>query len=160
MIKGIFGLAATGMLALSGCTMADGSSAQPADSAAAADASNRLVDTNWQLVEFQSMDDAQGTSRPKNPDKYTMSLGAGGNAALGLDCNRGTGTWTGADGTSGSITFGPIASTKALCGPDTMGEKLARDFGYVRSYIMRGGRLYLSLMADGGIYVWEPAPDN
>jgi len=28
---------------------------------------------------------------------------------------------------------------------------------YVRAYLLRNGRLHLSLMADGGILVWEPA---
>ena len=30
--------------------------------------------------------------------------------------------------------------------------------GFVRSFVLREGRLYLSLMADGGILVWEPDP--
>lgn len=30
-----------------------------------------------------------------------------------------------------------------------------RDLGYVRSYLLRDGRLYMSLMADGGIYEWR-----
>jgi para-nitrobenzyl esterase len=34
---------------------------------------------------------------------------------------------------------------------------VARDLGYVRSYRLKNGRLYLSLMADGGIYEWRPA---
>jgi hypothetical protein len=27
---------------------------------------------------------------------------------------------------------------------------------YLRSYLLTDGKLYLSLMADGGIYAWEP----
>jgi len=30
---------------------------------------------------------------------------------------------------------------------------------YVRSYTLKDGKLYLSLMADAGIYVWEAEPE-
>ena len=36
-------------------------------------------------------------------------------------------------------------------------ERVARDLGHVRSYLLKDGRLFLSLMADGGIYEWQPA---
>ncbi|MCU0812246.1 MAG: hypothetical protein MUE59_14660, partial [Thiobacillaceae bacterium] len=32
----------------------------------------------------------------------------------------------------------------------------ARDLAHVRSYLLKDGKLYLSLMADGGIYEWAP----
>jgi hypothetical protein len=35
-----------------------------------------------------------------------------------------------------------------------MDESIVAQSGYVRSYLLRDDRLYLSLMADGGIYVW------
>jgi len=31
-----------------------------------------------------------------------------------------------------------------------------KDVGNVRSYVIRNGHLYLALMADGGIYEFEP----
>jgi hypothetical protein len=37
-----------------------------------------------------------------------------------------------------------------------MDVQIARDSEYVRSFLLRDGRLYLDLMADGGQYVWEP----
>ncbi len=60
---------------------------------------------------------------------------------------------------NGSFKFGPLATTKALCPPPSMDEQVASDAQYVRSYLLKDGRLYLSLMADGGIYVWEPHGD-
>jgi hypothetical protein len=36
-----------------------------------------------------------------------------------------------------------------------MDTQIARDAQYVRTYVLRDGRLYLNLMADGGNYVWE-----
>jgi heat shock protein HslJ len=117
-----------------------------------------LAGTSWQLVAFQSMDDSQGTTTIDDPAKYTLTLNADGKAALRLDCNRGAGSWEStpsADGSSGQLTFGPIASTRAFCPPPSMGEKLARDLNHVRSYLIKDGKLYLSLMADAGIYEWR-----
>jgi heat shock protein HslJ len=120
-----------------------------------------LTNTSWRLVELQSMDDAQGTKRPAAGAQYTMRLGADGRASLKLNCNSATGTWSakaGADGTSGTFTFGPMAVTSALCPPPSLDEQIARQAQYVRSYLLKDGRLHLSLMADGGIQVWEPEP--
>ena len=49
-----------------------------------------------------------------------------------------------------------LATTKALCPPPSLDEKIAADAKYVRGYMMKENRLYLSLFADGGIYAWEP----
>jgi heat shock protein HslJ len=120
-----------------------------------------LAGTSWRLVEFQSMDDAIGTTRPDDPSLYTMALAADGSAALRLNCNRASGSWSSepsADGTSGSFAFGPLAMTRAFCPPPSMDQSIALQAGFVRSYLLRDGRLYLSLMADGGIIVWEPDP--
>lgn len=118
-----------------------------------------LAGTEWRLVEFQSMDDAVGTSRPDDPSRYTMRLNADGTVALRLDCNSANGRWSaeaGPDGSSGRFEFGPLAATSALCPPPHLDERIGKQAQYVRSYLMKDGRLYLSLMADGGIQVWEP----
>ncbi len=118
-----------------------------------------LADSNWRLVEFQSMDDAVGTTRPEDASLYTMHLGADGSVSMRLNCNRANGTWSaepGDDGRSGTFEFGPLATTRALCPPPSMDEQIAAQAEWVRSYLLEDGRLNLSLMADGGIYVWEP----
>ena len=38
-----------------------------------------------------------------------------------------------------------------------MHDQILRQLPYVRSYIIKDGHLFLSLMADGGIYEFEPA---
>lgn len=124
---------------------------------------NPLADTEWRLVEFQSMDDAQGTIRPEDPSLYTMHLNRDGTVNMRLNCNRANGTWTvkhGVDATSGRFQFGPLATTRAFCPPPSMDESIAAQSRYIRGYLLKKGRLYLSLMADGGIYVWEPGNDN
>jgi hypothetical protein len=35
-------------------------------------------------------------------------------------------------------------------------ERVTGQAQYVRSFLLKDGRLHLSLMADGGIFVWEP----
>ena len=115
--------------------------------------------THWRLVAIQSMDDAQGITRITDPSQFTLEFGRDGRAAFRLDCNRGTGNYTlnpAADGNSGSISFGPIAATRALCRPPHLDERVVRDMAHVRGYLLKEGKLYLSLMADGGIYEWAP----
>jgi hypothetical protein len=42
------------------------------------------------------------------------------------------------------------------CPPGSHDQKMMRELPYVRSYLLKDGRLFMSLMADGGIYVWLP----
>jgi heat shock protein HslJ len=121
----------------------------------------RLGDTQWQLVAFHSMNDATGTVRPDRGAHYAMRLNADGSVTMRLYCNRARGAWTadtGPDGTSGRFVFGAMISTRALCPPPSMDERIAADTEYVRGFRIENGHLYLSLMADAGIYEWEPQP--
>jgi para-nitrobenzyl esterase len=38
-----------------------------------------------------------------------------------------------------------------------MHDQLVKQLPYVRSYVIKGDRLFLSLMADGGTYEYEAA---
>jgi len=121
--------------------------------------SDPLTDTAWRLVEFQSMDDATGTLRPEDPSVYTLRFFGDGSASLLLACNRAHGPWSaepGGDGSSGGFRLGPLAATRAFCGEGDLGERFVRDAGFLRSFLLRDGRLFLALMADGGIWAWEP----
>lgn len=147
-------------LATSGCAGEDRQvPPQPEDQATPS--TSPLAGTEWRLVELQSMDDTQGTLRPEDPSRFTLGLNEDGTASLVLDCNRATGTWSaeaGADPSSGRFTFGPLAATRALCPPPHLDERIAAQAESVASYLLRDGRLHLSLMADGGGWVWEPVP--
>jgi len=110
-----------------------------------------LAGTSWVLVQFQSMDDT--TLRPEKGRRYALSFAEGGQLRLQADCNRGTGSW---QSSGASLEFGGIALTRAMCPPSPIGERFVRDLGFVRSFVMRDGQLHLSLMADGGIYTFEP----
>lgn len=152
---------------LLGCGGLEAKSGAPQEAAVAAAKApekppSALAGTEWRLVEIQSMDDAVGTARPDDPSLYTMTLNADGSVAMRLNCNRAMGRWSvepSADPANGGFRFGPLATTKALCPPPSLDERLAADADYVRGYLLRDGRLYLSLYADGGIYAWEPNND-
>ena len=119
----------------------------------------QFASTTWQLLSIQSMDDAQGTTKVADPSRFTLEFGRDGRAAFRLDCNRGMGDYKltpAGDGNSGSLSFGPIAATRALCPPPHLDERIARDMAHVRGYRLKEGKLYLTLMADGGIYEWAP----
>jgi heat shock protein HslJ len=128
-----------------------------------ADTRNPLAGTKWRLLEIQSMDDTIGTVKPKNPSLFTMRLNSDGTVNMRLDCNSASGTWIfepSDDGLSGRFEFGSLAATRALCSPPNLDERVLAQAKYIRGYLLRGGKLYLSLMADGGIYAWEPDTDK
>lgn len=118
-----------------------------------------LAGTRWRLRSFQSMDDAVGTLWTDDPNKYLLALNADGSATLLLNCNRANGSWkseAGASGQSGTFQLDALTATKALCPPPSMDAQILAQSQYIRGYLRKDGKLYLSLMADGGIYEWEP----
>jgi para-nitrobenzyl esterase len=111
-----------------------------------------LAGTAWRLVKFQGGD---GTVlSPDDRAKYTLEFGADGAVTARIDCNRGRGTW--ASPGPGQLTLGPLALTRAMCPPGSLHDRIVRDWSFVRSYVLQGGHLFLSLMADAGIYELEP----
>jgi para-nitrobenzyl esterase len=121
--------------------------------AAAQEPAPGLGGTSWQLVKFQGGDDTVLT--PDDKAKYTIAFGNDGRVSARIDCNRGAGTWK----SSGppQLEFGPLALTRMACPPAPLNDRLAKDWPYVRSYVMRDGHLFLALMADAGIYEFEPS---
>ena len=114
-----------------------------------------LSGTSWQLVEFRGGDDTRLT--PDERAKYTIELGEGGRFTARIDCNRGNGTWT--SGGPNHLQFGPLILTRAACPPGSLHDQIVKQWGFIRSYVVKDGHLFLSLMADGGIYEFEPTPE-
>ena len=110
-----------------------------------------LAGSSWQLVKFQGGDGA--LAAPGDPSKYTLAFAADGSFSMRIDCNRGRGGWKSAG--PGQVEFGPMAITRAACPADSLHDHIVKRWPYVRSYVIKDGRLYLSLMADGGIYEFE-----
>jgi para-nitrobenzyl esterase len=129
---------------LSGC-------GKPGPSAPPAAAPASLAGTAWQLVKVTGSD---GKSvEPDDRSKYTLSFEPDGVVVARIDCNRGRGTWK--SDAPGQLVFGPLALTRMMCAPGSMHDRVAADWGAVRSYAIKDGHLLLSLMADGGVYEYE-----
>ena len=116
-------------------------------------AGSPLAATSWQLVRFQGGDGKELT--PDDRSKYTIAFDKSGNLTARIDCNRGRGTW--ASTGPGNLQFSPMALTRAMCPSGSLHDQIARQWTNIRSYVLKGGHLFLSLMADGGIYEFEPA---
>jgi putative lipoprotein len=43
-----------------------------------------------------------------------------------------------------------------MCPPGSLHDQISKNWTFVRSYIIKDGHLFLSLMADGGVYEFEP----
>ncbi len=95
---------------------------------------------------------------PGERAKYTFQFNADGVFATRIDCNRGRGSWT--SSAPGRLEFGLMALTRAQCPPGSLHDQIVRQLPYVRSYLIRNGHLFLSLMADGGVYELEPTPNS
>ena len=67
---------------------------------------------------------------------------------------RERGTWKSSG--PNQLQFGPLALTRAMCPPGSLHDRIAKHWEFVRSYVIKDGHLFLSLMADGGIYEFEP----
>jgi para-nitrobenzyl esterase len=103
----------------------------------AAQGAATLQGTRWQLVKFQGGDDR--TLTPDDPAKYTIEFAAGGRLTARIDCNRGGGTWK-ATGSS-QLEFGPLALTRAKCPEGSLHDQIARQWTYVRSFVLKDDHL-------------------
>ena len=113
-----------------------------------------LAGTSWQLVRFQGGDGA--TLTPDDRAKYTIEFGAAEGLNARIDCNRGRGTWKSSG--PNQIQFGPLALSRAKCPPRSLHDQIVKQWGFVRSVVIKDGHRFLSLMADGGIYEFQPMP--
>jgi len=111
-----------------------------------------LAGTSWQLVKFESSNDR--TLTPEAKTKYTIGFGSDRSVSVRIDCNRGHGSWKSSG--ANQLEFGPLALTRAMCPPTPLNDRIAKDWGYIRSYTLKDNHLFLSRIADGGIYEFEP----
>jgi para-nitrobenzyl esterase len=105
-----------------------------------------IAGRTWELARIQMMD---GTVLvPGDPSRYTLRLGADGRAAMRADCNRASASYEVAGKT---LTFGPIASTRAFCPPPSISDRYLQQLGFAASFVVRDGRLHVATRADGAI---------
>jgi heat shock protein HslJ len=117
-----------------------------------------LTGTSWRLVEFKGSDNT--VLKPKDRNKYTVVFGSGGRLSAVVDCNQGHGTWD-SDG-PGHVTFGALGLTRMMCPEDgaKLDGNLETQWENVTSYVLKGGRLFLSLKTDAGTYEFERLPGS
>lgn len=131
--------------------VADGDASAPAPAP-----SPGLAGTSWQLVKFESGDETGLT--PDDRAKYTIEFGDRGRLTARIDCNRGRGSWK--SGGPNQIEFGALALTRAKCPAGSLHDQIVKQWRKIRSYVVRDGHLFLVLMADGGIYEFEPITND
>ena len=112
-----------------------------------------LTGTSWQLVEIRSMNDFVYT--PLSVERYTLDFLSGGQLLIRADCNRGQGNW---EQRGSLLAIGELSLTRAMCRPESIDLRFLNDLVYVRSFVIRDGRLYMATAADGAILEFEQRP--
>jgi heat shock protein HslJ len=88
----------------------------------------------WSLNSFP------GVGAIAEPGRYTVQFIADGTVAVGADCNRAAGVWSGGDG---AIDITVTLSTLALCPEDSLGDPFVQALNAVTGYTVLGGMLTL-----------------
>jgi heat shock protein HslJ len=114
----------------------------------------------WELVALTGADGVP--VEIDDPSRYTLQFLEEGKVAARFDCNRGSGGFTAADG---ELTIGQMATTLALCEPDSQAQPFQLILQDVTSYeldadgylILRGdgGELRLSPQLTGVLWSWR-----
>lgn len=87
------------------------------------------------------------------PGRYTIILTDKGRLQAQFDCNRGGGDYK---ITEGTLSFGPLISTRAACPQDSQDRPFMRDLQRVSSFFIENGMLYLELRAHSGTMRFQP----
>jgi putative lipoprotein len=112
-----------------------------------------LIGTTWQWAAFEDTAEEDSFTLD-DPENYTLMLNEDDTLSFQADCNVGAGSYT-LDDDSLNITLGP--TTLAECGPDSRYGDYLNWLGEVVAYVIEDGQLFLTLRADRGSLVFEPA---
>ena len=96
----------------------------------------------------------QGTQRgsdpaivPDAPERYTLEFQPGGRVSVRADCNRGSGSYL-LNGSS--LSFGPLALTRAMCAPGSRDVEFLRGLAAVSGHRNNGRELVLTFADNAG----------
>jgi heat shock protein HslJ len=117
--------------------------APPPPMAAAGDA--LLTGAVWTWKETVMNDGKRIAPAPAG--RYTLLFQPGGMVAVQADCNSGSGSYL---LNGGSLSFGAIAMTRAMCPSGSMDAEFLKSLGLVSGQLFRGNELVLTLKADSG----------
>ncbi|CAN0467908.1 unnamed protein product, partial [Phaeothamnion confervicola] len=92
------------------------------------------------------------TVQPEGDAPATLVFGEDGVLRVSTGCAQGELPYT-LEGSSGlTIEVGGLETSRCAAGSGA--ARLVQDLGFMRSYVFREGRLFVSLMADGGIHAF------
>jgi len=111
-----------------------------------------LAGTSWRFVTFQRPGGAG--LETNDPAAYTLALGRNGNLSAAIGCHHAKSTWQ-ASGRN-ELQIAALALSGGRCSSGPLHDHLIRNLGSARSYTIRNGHLFLSLMGDLGVYEFEP----
>ena len=109
-----------------------------------------LAGVVWEWVAFEGGDGNVVTAA--DPSRYTIEFLGDGTVQVLADCNQGTATAT-IDAPGIDLT---VATTKMACPGDSQDADFLRYLDEAVSYVIRDGRLALSLPMDAGIALFRP----
>ena len=113
-----------------------------------------LTNTVWSWKETLMSDDRR--IKPDAPERYTLLFQPGGMIAVRADCNRGSARYV---LNGGSLSFGPMALTRAMCPPGSMDTEFMKGLGAVSGQLFKGDELVLTLKFDSGsMFFTSPRP--
>jgi heat shock protein HslJ len=112
-----------------------------------------LTGVVWTWRSFKGSDGSEVI--PDDPARYTVTFGDDGAVTAQVDCNRGRGTYTAADG---QIDISALATTRMACPEDSLGTEFARYLDEATGYLFRDGTLSLTLPADAGTAEFAAQP--
>ena len=106
---------------------------------------SNVLEVTWQWISLTSPVEQITVDAP---ERYTIRFGRGGRAAVKADCNRGATSYIA--GADRHIAFRPIALTRMMCPPGSLGDRFAREVGRATTYFLKDGDLFLELPVDSG----------
>ncbi len=144
-------LAASGAaLALTACGYLPGS-----------DRDTVLHGTSWNLVQIENQATVTRLQTALQ-ERHTITFNRDGSLALGLDCNRGRGTWrareTGQQ--AGTIVISEVSSTRAFCPEPSFGDDLSAGLPEARDFSIAPQNGMLRITSSDTLYVFERVLDR
>ena len=107
-----------------------------------------LRNTKWALVRFET---SGGTVvRPDDPKKYVIQFGGQVDAQLG--CNKLQSTW---NASGPDLTLGALQGASEECAPESLTDRMVRDWTQIESYSVISNVLHLRLKGGRGSYLFE-----
>jgi len=109
-----------------------------------------LTGVVWAWENFEGGDGS--VTAPDDPSSYTLEFQNDGSVTSQVDCNRGMGTYE-VDGASIAIT---VATNRMLCDDGSLASEFNRYVTGANTFVIRNGKLALSLPVDSGIATFVP----